>query len=79
MVGLKDVVKDCWVLIVEINGVGIKYLLFGEKLLLVLIVYKVDLYEVVFKWVNELFYYGGLGYIVGIYMIDDVLVKEFGL
>lgn len=79
MAGLKDVAKDCRVLIAEINGVGIKYPLSGEKLSPVLTVYKADSHEAAFKRANELLHYGGLGHTAGIHTTDDALVKEFGL
>ncbi|KLD57031.1 hypothetical protein WP50_36710, partial [Lactiplantibacillus plantarum] len=66
-------------MIAEINGVGIKYPLSGEKLSPVLTVYKADSHEAAFKRANELLHYGGLGHTAGIHTTDDALVKEFGL
>lgn len=79
MAGLKDVDKDARVLIAEINGVGLKFPLSGEKLSPVLTVYKSASHEAAFKRANELLNYGGLGHTAGIHTKDDDLVKEFGL
>ncbi|MFB9769070.1 bifunctional acetaldehyde-CoA/alcohol dehydrogenase [Lactiplantibacillus modestisalitolerans] len=79
MAGLKDVDKEARVLIAELNGVGLKFPLSGEKLSPVLTVYKSASHEAAFKRADELLHYGGLGHTAGIHTTDDELVKEFGL
>ena len=79
MAGLKDVDKNARVLIAEINGVGLKFPLSGEKLSPVLTMYKSTSHEDAFKIADELLHYGGLGHTAGIHTKDDELVKEFGL
>ncbi|MFC6163879.1 MULTISPECIES: bifunctional acetaldehyde-CoA/alcohol dehydrogenase [Lactiplantibacillus] len=79
MAGLTDVPKDCRVLIAEINGVGLKFPLSGEKLSPVLTLYKSKDHKEAFKISDELLHYGGLGHTAGIHTEDDDLVKEFGL
>ena len=79
MAGLKDVDKNARVLLAEIDGVGVKHPLSGEKLSPVLTVYKATSHEAAFKRANELLHYGGLGHTAGIHTKDDELIKQFGL
>ncbi|GEP19223.1 bifunctional acetaldehyde-CoA/alcohol dehydrogenase [Pediococcus argentinicus] len=71
--------EDTKVLVAEINGVGVKYPLSGEKLSPVLSMYKVSGHEEAFKRCDELLNYGGLGHTASLHTTDDDLIREFGL
>lgn len=77
--GLKDVKPDVRVLIAEINGVGLKYPLSGEKLSPVLTMYHAKDHEDAFKICDDLLHYGGLGHTAGIHTKDDQLADKFGI
>lgn len=72
LVGI-SVLKGIKILVVELEGVGLEYLLLREKLLLVLVMMKLNNVEYVFELCEVMLNLGGLGYIVVIYIEDEEL------
>ncbi|MCF6515468.1 aldehyde dehydrogenase family protein [Lactobacillus sp. S2-2] len=67
------------VLAIEMNGIGAKYPMSGEKLCPVISVYRASSKEDAFDKVNQLLNYGGLGHTAAIQTKDDDVVTEYGM
>lgn len=77
LVGI-SVLKGMKMLIVELEGVGLDYLLLREKFFLVFVMIKVNNMDYVFDLCEGMLNFGGLGYIVVIYLENEELYVKFG-
>ena len=66
-------------IMVEETGVGADYPFSGEKMSLVLTVYKAKDFDCAIDKVNEITSYQGSGHSCGLYTYDEERVKEIGL
>ncbi len=71
--------RDAKFLMVEEEGVGGKFPFSGEKLSLVLTLYRVKDFEQAFDTVSEIYAHQGAGHSVGIHTGDDAHVMRLGL
>ena len=71
--------QDAKFLMVEEIGVGGKFPFSGEKLSLVLTLYRVKNFEQAFDTVKEIYAFQGAGHSVGIHTADDAHVMRLGL
>ncbi len=74
-----EIGEDKTFIMVEETGVGIDYPFSGEKMSVVLTVYKVKDFNEAINKVNEITSYQGTGHSCGLYTTDDERVKEIGL
>jgi sulfoacetaldehyde dehydrogenase len=77
LAGLKH--ADAKFLMVEESGAGKEFPFSGEKLSLVLTVYKVPDFDAAFSLIKEIYEYQGAGHSVGIHTKNDAHVMRLGL
>lgn len=71
--------EDCTFLMVEEEGAGEDYPFSGEKLSVVLAVYKYQGFENAIRLVNEITSYMGLGHSCGIHSFDEKRIDELAI
>lgn len=72
-----EVLVGIKIFVVEIEGVGIKFLLFVEKLSLVFVCYKVKIVVEGIECVVEVVVFGGMGYFFVIYLNNEEVISKF--
>lgn len=73
-----DISDDIKFFIVEEDGVGKEYPYSGEKLSLILTVYKYSGFDNALKRVEEILRFQGLGHSCGIHSVDDEHIEKLG-
>lgn len=74
-----NIPEDRTWLIVEESGIGIDHPFSGEKLSVVVALYKYDLFDDAIKLVNEIQRYSGAGHSCGIHSNDDNKILKYAL
>lgn len=74
-----DMPEDKTFIMVEETGVGVDYPFSGEKMSVVLTVYKAKDFDGAIEMVNKITSYQGSGHSCGLYTYDEERVKEIGI